>query len=113
MDGSPAILPSFHLPSGPLVDRAENAMPLYRASPETIERIKGILRRDLKLGAAATIEDSMPLIGGDMDLDSLDLLLLITSVEKEFGVKIANGTIGREAFKSVETLARFIDAQAK
>ncbi len=88
-------------------------MPLYRASPETIERIKGILRRDLKLGAAAVIEDSMPLVGGDMDLDSLDLLLLITSVEKEFGVKVANGTIGREVFQSVESLARFIDAQPK
>lgn len=88
-------------------------MPLYQASPATIERIKNILRRDLKLGATAVIADTMPLAGGEMDLDSLDLLLLITSVEKEFGVKVANGTIGREVFRSVETLARFIDAQAK
>jgi acyl carrier protein len=81
------------------------------ASSGTIDRIKTILRRDLKLGQSAVIEDSMPLVGGDLDLDSLDMLLLITSVEKEFGVKIANGSVGREAFRTVESLAEFIDTQ--
>ena len=76
-----------------------------------MERIKAILRRDLKLGEKAVIEDDMPLVGGDLDLDSLDLLLLITSVEKEFGIKFAAGGAGREAFKTVETLARFIESQ--
>ncbi|MBL9030687.1 MAG: acyl carrier protein [Phycisphaerae bacterium] len=75
-----------------------------------MESLKGILRRDLKLPADAAIADGMPLVGGDMDLDSLDMLLLVTSVEKEFGIKIANGAMGREAFQSVESLARFIEA---
>jgi acyl carrier protein len=88
-------------------------MSQHRATPVTVDRIKSILRRDLKLGAGAVIADSMPLFGGDMDLDSLDMLLLITSVEKEFGVKVTNGTIGREVFKTVETLAAFIDGQPK
>ncbi|MFN0132584.1 MAG: phosphopantetheine-binding protein [Phycisphaerales bacterium] len=79
-------------------------------SRTTLEALKGILRRDLKLPAEAPIPDAMPLVGGDMDLDSLDMLLLVTSVEKEFGIKIANGAMGREAFQSVESLARFIDA---
>jgi len=51
----------------------------------TGDRIKRILRRDLKLPEDARIEDGMPLLGGQFDLDSLDILLLVTSVEKEFG----------------------------
>jgi acyl carrier protein len=76
----------------------------------TVERIKVLLRRDLKLGDAAVIADDMPLAGGEFDLDSLDMLLLITSLEKEFGVRIVEGSIKREAFASVATLAAFIES---
>lgn len=75
---------------------------------QTLARIKQILRNDLKLGADAAIPDDMPLAGGDFDLDSLDMLLLVTSLEKEFGIKISDGSMGREAFASVATLAAFI-----
>ena len=75
----------------------------------TIDRIAAIMRRDLKLGDAA-ISPGTPLIGGDFDLDSLDVLLLVTSIEKEFGIKVADGAIGREAFKDVATLASFVEA---
>jgi len=81
------------------------------ASAATLDRIKTILRRDLKLGESTLIADTMPLVGGELDLDSLDMLLLVTSVEKEFGIKVANGSIGRTVFQTVETLAKFIDAQ--
>jgi acyl carrier protein len=76
----------------------------------TIDRIRSILRRDLKLGEDATIEDDMALAGGDFDLDSLDLLLLLTSIEKEFGIKIVEGSIKREAFSTVASLGAFIDS---
>src|SRR4051812_35825182 len=55
--------------------------------PATLERIKTIFRRDLKLGPDIPIADDMPFFGGDVDLDSLDMLLLVTSIEKEFGIK--------------------------
>lgn len=73
-----------------------------------LEQLKTILRRDLKLGPTATIADDMPLIGGDMDLDSLDILLLVSSVEKQFGIKIPNEAVGRTMFRDVSTLANFI-----
>jgi len=79
-------------------------------NPSTLIRIKAIMRRDLKLGDQVAIPDDLPLVGGDFDLDSLDVLLLVTSVEKEFGIKISDGTIGREVFSSVSTLASFVDA---
>jgi 3-hydroxyacyl-[acyl-carrier-protein] dehydratase len=73
-----------------------------------LERLKSILRRDLKLGPNADVPDDMPLIGGQMDLDSLDILLLVSSVEKQFGIKIPNEAVGRTMFASVSTLAAFI-----
>ena len=79
------------------------------ASPQTLERLKKVLRASLKLGQDKPIADDMPLIGGALDLDSLDVLMLVTAVEKEFGFKIPSETVGREAFANVTTLARFVD----
>jgi Acyl carrier protein len=75
-----------------------------------MERIKTLMRRDLKLGDAVDIQPDTPLVGGEFDLDSLDVLLLVTSLEKEFGVKLADGQVGREAFKDVRTLAEYVEA---
>ena len=63
---------------------------MHVAAPrrDTVERVKALLRCDLKLGQDAVLEDETPLMGGEYDLDSLDVLLLVTSVEKEFGIKI-------------------------
>ena len=78
-----------------------------------LEQVKTILRRDLKLGPAAHIPDDMPLVGGEMDLDSLDILLLVSSLEKHFGIKIPNEVVGRWAFQNVSTLAKFVQENAK
>lgn len=76
--------------------------------PVLLEQIKTILRRDLKLGPAAHIADDMPLVGGEMDLDSLDILLLVSSIEKQFGIKIPSEAVGRWVFQDVSTLARYV-----
>jgi 3-hydroxyacyl-[acyl-carrier-protein] dehydratase len=78
------------------------------ADPSIVERVKVIVRRDLKLGAAAEIADDMPFFGGDIDMDSLDILLLVTSIEKEFGIKVPNAAVGRQVFESVATLTQFV-----
>lgn len=80
-------------------------------TPETLERIKALLRRDLKMGDQTQIDDDMALAQGDLDIDSLDILLLLTSVEKEFGIKIPNEDVGEKVFVSVRTLAAYVDAQ--
>jgi acyl carrier protein len=73
------------------------------------DRLAEILRRDLKLGNSAAIRPDTRLLGGDHDLDSLDVLMLITSVEKSFGIKIPNEEIRKDAFTSVATLAAYIE----
>jgi len=82
-------------------------------TPPTIERLEGILRRDLKLGPEAQLNASTPLLGGHHDLDSLDVLLLLTSVEKEFGIKVPNEAIKQNAFRNLGTLAEFIERSGR
>ena len=64
---------------------------------------------DLMLGPDVAIDDDTPLFDGRFDLDSLDALLLVTSLEKEFGIKVPNEEIGREIFASVSTIAKYIE----
>jgi 3-hydroxyacyl-[acyl-carrier-protein] dehydratase len=81
------------------------------ASPspaDVLARVQLILRRDLKLAPDAPIPPDMPFNGAEMDLDSLDILLLVTSIEKEFGVKIPSSEVGREIFTNVATLTNYI-----
>jgi len=75
----------------------------------TNQRLTLILRRDLKLGLDTQIDESTPLLGGQHDLDSLDILLLLTSVEKEFGIKIPNEAVREDTFRNVGSLAEYID----
>lgn len=76
--------------------------------PQTLEQVKALLRRDLKLGDVP-ITDDMPFFGGDFDIDSLDILLLMTSIEKQFKVKIPSEAVGKQVFQNVSTLAAYVD----
>ncbi len=78
-------------------------------SVEILQRVQLIIRRDLKLGPDVPIPADMPFFGGNVDLDSLDILLLVTSIEKEFGVKIPSDQVGKEVFENVTTLARHVE----
>ena len=78
--------------------------------PHLRQRVKDILRRDLKLGPDVPIADDMPLFQGEVDIDSLDLLLVVSSLERELGAKIPSEAVGEATFRSVDTLARFVQA---
>ena len=76
--------------------------------PEILNQIRAILRRDIKLSADDPLPADARLVGGDVDLDSLDMILLIGSIERQFKVRIADRAAGEEAFGSVGSLARYI-----
>lgn len=82
-------------------------------SDEVRGRVKEILRRDLKLGPDVSIDDDMPLFTSDADLDSLDMLLLVSSIEREFGFRIPNESVGEAVFQNVDTLTKFIEAHRR
>lgn len=75
------------------------------------ERVRKIIEQDLMLDSNASLDLDTPLFGEQTELDSLDALLLVTRVEKEFGIKIPNESIGRDVFQNVSTLVTFVEAQ--
>ena len=54
------------------------------------------------------IDESEPLFGEGLGLDSIDALELIVLLEREYGIKISDPSQGKKIFYSVETMAKFI-----
>ena len=76
------------------------------------EKVKDLIIRRLKLEMSpGEIQDDAPLFGGGLGLDSIDALELVVGLEKEFGIKIEDEEVGREAFASVNALVRFIQSK--
>lgn len=76
------------------------------------ERIKHTLVERLKLDMEpSAIEDSQPLFGEGLGLDSIDALELVLGIEQEFGVKIEDEEVGAQALSSVDSLAEFVLAK--
>jgi acyl carrier protein len=57
------------------------------------------------------IADDEPLFAGGLALDSIDALEIVVMLESEFGIKVKNETSARDHFKSVATLADFVETR--
>ena len=54
------------------------------------------------------IDDQAPLVGGELGIDSIDILELVMMVEQDYGVVIDNKEVGEKVFASVAALAVYI-----
>ena len=54
------------------------------------------------------IDDQAPLVGGELGIDSIDILELVMMVEQDYGVIIDNKEVGEKVFASVAALAAYI-----
>lgn len=54
------------------------------------------------------IDGEALLFGAGLGLDSIDVLELIMMIERDYGVKIDTKELGEQAFRSIRTLAEFI-----
>jgi 3-hydroxyacyl-[acyl-carrier-protein] dehydratase len=86
---------------------------MQSVSPEILDQLKLLLRRDLKLGPDIPIPDDMPFSGTEADFDSLDILLLLSSIEKQFKIKIPSEAVGKEVFRNLSTLAAYIQEHTR
>ena len=60
------------------------------------------------------IDTDAPLFGEDgLGLDSIDALELIVLMEKRYGIKLASPAEGKAIFKSVRTIAEFVNENRK
>jgi acyl carrier protein len=52
------------------------------------------------------------LVGGDLGIDSIDVLELVLMLEKEYAVAIKDRELGAKVFASIRTLAAFVSEQS-
>ena len=81
---------------------------------ELKQRIKRTLIEELDLRGKqeSDIDDTAPLFGEGLGLDSLDALQLAMAIEERFGVKVPEGEGGRVVFASVNAIAQHVQAAA-
>jgi acyl carrier protein len=59
--------------------------------------------------AIADINDDDALFGDGLGLDSIDALELIVMLDKDYGIKLVDPKEGKTIFKSIDTMAAYID----
>ncbi|MDD1749601.1 MAG: phosphopantetheine-binding protein [Methanothrix sp.] len=77
---------------------------------ELIDELKTKIIESLNLldVSATDIDADAQLVGGDLGLDSIDVLELVMMLEKDYGVKIDSKELGVQIFTSVRTLADYV-----
>ena len=54
------------------------------------------------------IDPAAPLFGEGLGLDSIDALELIVMLEKYYGIRLSSPDQGKEIFKSIDTIAQYV-----
>ena len=83
------------------------------ATQELIDALKEMIIEECDKDCAADdIDTDEELIGGPLDLDSLDALQICMAVKETYGVRIEGGPEARRALASVRALAQTIVAES-
>ena len=53
-------------------------------------------------------DENAQLVGGELGIDSIDVLEMVVMVEKDYGIIINNQEVGEKVFSSLANLARHI-----
>jgi acyl carrier protein len=54
------------------------------------------------------IKEDDQLVGGNLGIDSIDVLEMVIMIEKDYGLKIDNKELGAKVFATLKTLAKYI-----
>jgi acyl carrier protein len=77
---------------------------------DILESVKRILRDALQLGDRADrLTPSSALLGTIPEFDSMAVVTVLTMIEDEFGVTIADDEIEAETFETLGSLVRFVE----
>lgn len=74
----------------------------------------------VKIIDTLNLEDTVPddigeddqLIGGELGLDSIDVLELVMMIEKDYSVRIDNKELGAKVFANLRALAEYIQEKS-
>jgi acyl carrier protein len=74
------------------------------------DQVKELLNNVLQLnGRSSRWNETTPLLGSVPELDSMAVASIITAIEEEFGVAIADDEIDADVFSTVGSLTRFVE----
>ena len=54
------------------------------------------------------IDEDAQLVGGELEIDSIDVLEMVIMIEKDYGVRIDSRELGVKVFATLGTLAEYI-----
>ena len=78
------------------------------------EQLKVLILKSLRITdvSPSDLSDDRLLMGGDLEIDSIDVLQLILEIERHFGIKLVKGGKFEKAeWSSIKTLAAAIEAR--
>ena len=78
---------------------------------DLIHQVKELIIDSLRIEGMTCqdIETDAPLFGEGLGLDSIDALQLVVGMENTFGVVVPDAAVGAKVFRSVRTMADYID----
>ena len=80
----------------------------------TVDRLKGILHDALNLESRAdALTPASGLLGAIPEFDSMAVVTVLTMIEDEFGIAIADDEVSGDIFATLGDLATFVDSKAE
>jgi acyl carrier protein len=82
---------------------------------QLLQELKKKIVEELQLKDVTPDElaDETPFFDGGLGLDSVDLLLLVALVDRDYGVEIFSRELGEKIFITLSTLAEYITKNQK
>lgn len=82
---------------------------------QLLQELKKKIVEELQLKDVTPDElaDETPFFDGGLGLDSVDLLLLVALVDRDYGVEIFSRELGEKVFITLSTLAEYITKNQK
>jgi acyl carrier protein len=77
------------------------------------DQLKPIILNSLRITdlTPEDLRDDQPLLGGELEIDSIDVLQLVLEIERHFGIKLVQGGFNQKHFESVNALAAIIESR--
>jgi acyl carrier protein len=78
---------------------------------ELIEQMKSLIIDSLRIEGMSRdeIDTDAPLFGEGLGLDSIDALQLVVGLENAFGVVVPDAAVGAQVFRSVRSMAEYVE----
>jgi acyl carrier protein len=77
------------------------------------EQLKPIILNSLRITdlTPGDLRDDQPLLGGELEIDSIDVLQLILEIERHFRIKLVQADFDKKYLENINTLAAIIECK--